>query len=141
MRAVESAVRRIPARTVADIMAAPVVTVTPAMTIGEARRLQRESQVRHLPVLEGDLLVGIVSDGDLRRASDESVEVADVMTRTVIVLSPETPLRVAERVFRQRRFGAMPVLEGRELVGIASVVDVARALEERLTVDPGDRSC
>jgi CBS domain-containing protein len=52
------------------------------------------------------------------------------MRRPVFVLSPDTSLRRAARLFRERRFGAMPVLEGRELVGIVSVVDVLKVLGE-----------
>ena len=52
-----------------------------------------------------------------------------------------TSLRQAARIFLERRFDAMPVLSGRELVGMVSVVDVARALEERLRVDRLAGSC
>lgn len=138
---VEAPVRAHPAPTAADVMTAPVVTVTPATAVGAARRLQQRSRIRHLPVVEEGLLVGMVTPRDLLQATGDDATVADVMTRTVFVLSPETPLRAAARIFRQRRFGAMPVLRGRELVGIVSMVDVMRALEERLSVDPRDGSC
>ena len=115
---------------VADVMVTPVVTVTPDTRVGMARRLLRRAWIRHLPVLERSLLVGIVSDRDLREAGSEAVPVREVMTRPVFVLSPDTPIRAAARIFTQRRFGAMPVLKGRELVGIVSVVDVLLALGE-----------
>ena len=117
--------------TVAEIMVKSVVTATPATSVGEARGLLSRARARHLPVLDGELLVGIVSDRDLRSASNDSVPLAEIMTRTVFVLSPDTPVRRAARLFRERRFGAMPVLEGRELVGIVSVVDVVRILGEQ----------
>ena len=129
------------ALTVADVMTAPVVAVTPAAAVGAARRVMRREQIRHLPVVVDGLLVGVVSEHDLLGAEGDAVPVADVMTRPVFVLAPETPLRAAARTLRQRRLGAMPVLRGRELVGMVSIVDVMRALEERLRVDPHDRSC
>ena len=141
VRVAETPARPALPRTVAEIMTAPVVTAEPDTTVRDARLLQRRSRIRHLPVLQDGLLVGIVSDRDLRGARDESAAVADVTTRTVFVLSPETSLRQAARIFRERRFDAMPVLRGRELVGMVSVVDVARALEERLRVDPSAGSC
>lgn len=116
--------------TVADVMVRPVVTAAPDTPAGQARRLMREGRVRHLPVLEGRLLAGIVSDRDLRAAPSDTTPLAEIMTRTVFVLSPDTSLRRAIRLFRERRFGAMPVLDGRELVGIVSVVDVLGALGE-----------
>ncbi len=117
--------------TVGDIMVKPVVAVAPDTSVGDARRLLEKSRVRHLPVLEGGLLVGIVSDRDLRSARSDTVPIREVMTRTVLVLSPDMSIRRAARLFRERRFGAMPVLDGRELVGIVSVVDVLRVLGEQ----------
>ncbi|MBI2153539.1 MAG: CBS domain-containing protein [Candidatus Rokubacteria bacterium] len=117
--------------TVAHIMVKPVVTATPNTPAGTARYLLQQARVRHLPVLEKGLLVGIVSDRDLRSAAGETVPLREIMTRTVFVLSPDTSVRQAARLFRERRFGAMPVLDGRELVGIVSVVDVLRVLGEQ----------
>lgn len=130
MSALSSGKRDVGAMTVAEIMVRPVVTATPDTPVGAARRLLREARVRHLPVLDRDLLVGIVSDRDLREAPSETVPLGEIMSRPVFVLSPDTPIRRAARLFRERRFGAMPVLEGRELVGIVSVVDVVGVLGE-----------
>ena len=116
--------------TVAEIMVRPVVTASPDTPLSVARRLLRQARIRHLPVLEGALLVGMVSDRDLRDARCETTPVGEIMTRTVFVLSPDTSIRRAARLFRERRFGAMPVLDGRELVGIVSVVDVVGVLGE-----------
>ena len=116
--------------TVGDIMVKPVVTATPNASVAEARRLLEKARVRHLPVLDGGLLVGIVSDRDLRSARSDSLPLREIMTRTVFVLSPDTSIRRAARLFRERKFGAMPVLDGREVAGIVSVVDVLRVLGE-----------
>lgn len=118
------------ARTVADVMVTPVVTSTPDAIANSARRLLRRSRIRHLPVLDQGLLVGIVSDRDLARASSDLTPLRDLMTPTVFVAAPSTPLRQVARRFRERHFGAMPVMQGREIVGIVSVVDVLAALGE-----------
>jgi acetoin utilization protein AcuB len=120
--------------TVADIMVTPVETVAPDLPAREARQRLQRSRIRHLPVVEGGLLLGIVSDRDLRDAAGGS-PIATHMTRTVFVLSPETPLRAAARILRERRIGAMPVLRGRQVVGIVSVVDVVRALEDSVRAE------
>lgn len=118
--------------TVEDIMVKPVVTATPETPVSVARGLlQERARVPLLPVVEGGLLVGIVSERDLQRDPSEAVPLREVMTRKVFVLSPDTPVREAARVFRDRRLRAMPVLAGRELVGIVLVEDVLRGLDKR----------
>ena len=112
--------------TVAEIMSKPVVMATPDTTVGEARRMLREAWIRHLPVLDGELLVGIVSERDLDRAAGDALPLAEIMTRLVFVLSPATPIRRAARILAERRMGALPVLDGRKLAGMVSVVDVMR---------------
>jgi acetoin utilization protein AcuB len=116
------------ARTVADVMVTPVLTSTPEATANSARRLLRRARIRHLPVVENGLLVGIVSDRDLARAPNDLTPLRELMTSTVFVANPSTPLRQAARRFRERHFGAMPVMDGRDIVGIVSVVDVLAAL-------------
>jgi acetoin utilization protein AcuB len=115
---------------VALIMTTPAVTAPPTLTVAAARRLMERSRIRHLPVVEAGLLVGIVSERDLRGAPGEAVPLREIMRSPVFVLSPDTSIRHAARVFRQRKIGAMPVLEGREVVGMVSVVDVLRILSE-----------
>jgi len=116
------------ARRIRDLVREASVTVRPSTTVDDARRLLRETPTGYLPVVDRGLLVGIVCDRDLRAASGPSAPVAEVMTRTVFVLSPETPVRDAARVFRRRRFGAMPVLKGRELCGMVARDRVLEAL-------------
>lgn len=117
--------------TVADIMVKPVLTATPDVSVADARRILMNSWIRHLPILEDELLVGIVSDRDLRVVRDDSTPLRAIMRSPVFILSPATPLKVVVRLLRDRRFGAVPVLDGRRLVGIVSVVDVLRHLNGR----------
>jgi acetoin utilization protein AcuB len=116
---------------VRDVMAAVAATATPGTSVGEAHRLLREHGIHHLPVLDGDLLVGIVSQRDLLRAESDALPIRDAMSRMVFVLSPDTPLSRAARIFRERRLPVLLVLEGRTLAGVLRATDVLETAWDR----------
>src|SRR5688500_6614265 len=114
---------------------ANVLTVSPRTTLGEALAMTREHTMRHLPVLDNGELVGILTDRDLRlaappvwasdtdyaalRATFEQKTIADVMTSHALVSTIETmPIEDAASLMYQHRIGCLPVMRGRELVGI-----------------------
>ncbi|MCI0434819.1 MAG: CBS and ACT domain-containing protein [Gemmatimonadetes bacterium] len=125
-------------------MTRQVLTVTPTTSIGEAIRAVRTNRIRHLPVVEDGRLVGIVSERDLRLAAPpvwseqreellqtlESKKVGEIMSTRVITAAPHTPVEEAARVLYENRIGALPVLDGEELVGILTETDLLRALVE-----------
>ncbi len=125
-------------------MTRQVLTVTPTTSIGDAIRVARNNHIRHLPVVEDGKLVGIVSERDLRlaappvwseerdalRAALETKHVSECMTRHVIKASPSTPVEEAARLLYENRIGALPVIDGEELVGILTETDLLRALVE-----------
>jgi CBS domain-containing protein len=115
--------------TVRDVMTPPVETTSPDTPVGALRRRLEQTGIWRLPVLDGGLLVGIVSYWDLLRAESDAVPVRELMTRDVFVLSPDTPLRRAARTFRRRRLPACPVIDGRALVGMVSAADVLGVAE------------
>ena len=106
-------------------------TAAPGTSVGEAHRLLRAHDMHHLPVLEGDLLVGIVSQRDLLRAESDALPIRDVMSPMVFVLSPETPVSRAARIFRERRLPVLLVLEGRSLRGVLRATDVLETAWDR----------
>ena len=123
------------------------VTVGPKESILVARTILRQRGIRRLPVVEGDHLVGIVTDRDLREAwaSDantlsaqelhyllEKIPVRDVMTSLVITVTPETSLEEAVSVLQVKKIGGLPVLREGRLVGILTETDVFRAFVQVL---------
>lgn len=139
---------------VSKYMTRKLITVTPRMSVKEAFLTMRTYRVRHLPVVEGDKLVGIISDRDLRRPKwaeaiddwtayyqiDENVSVKDVMTDNPQVVRTYDGILKAVRVFREHRYGALPVLDKKgDLVGILSAQDLLLALEEFLTAPDKDK--
>jgi acetoin utilization protein AcuB len=129
---------------VARRMKRDLVTVRPDAPLPEAARLLKANRIHHLPVVEGERLLGIVTDTDLRNAmlreAGEGGEgsprsVAEVMTRNVVTLSPEDTIDDAMLVLSHRRFGALPVVDRGRLVGIVAKTDVLSALIDTLDIE------
>ena len=133
---------------VSKYMTQKLITATPDMSVEQAFLLMRTHRVRHIPVVEGEALVGIISDRDLRRPRwaehvddwtayyqiNDSHVVIDVMTRNPETVRTSDNVLKAVRLFREHRYGALPVLnKDGDLVGILSAQDLLGALEEHLT--------
>ncbi len=132
---------------VEEVMTEGTVTVSVDPTASPRDALERmfEAGVRHLPVIDDEELVGILSDRDLRglwqppttpklESATESVieAVGELMSSDVISVTPETDLGEVVDIMLENRIGAVPVVrEGtRELVGLVSYIDVLRAARE-----------
>ena len=123
------------------------LTVTPEMSLPDARRLLTENHFRHLPVVDRDgQLAGMITDRDLRSAYPSSMlteserllayerveqaTVADIMSTECVGLTPESTLDDALLLFDRDRVGALPVLENGRVVGIFSSRDLLAAYKE-----------
>ncbi len=130
-----------------DIMTENPVTATEMMSVAEALGVLFELDVRHLPVVRGRELVGIVSDRDLRGFSaareDDAIDaiesarsatVGDFMNTSTVKVDPETDVREVLELMLLHRVGAIPVadLDTGDLLGIVSYVDLLRVLQDTL---------
>ncbi len=124
---------------VSDWMTEQVLAVEVFDSIGIARRLMAKHRINQVPVVDGEKLIGIVTDRDIRDAYPtsmlidhakeidrfaDSYTVEDVMTFNVISVKPETSLVTAVRLLRRHRIGSLPVVKKGELVGIITRSDV-----------------
>lgn len=138
---------------VSKYMTQKLITATPEMSVKQAFLTMRTHRVRHLPVVDGDRLVGIISDRDLRRPRwaesiddwtayyqvSDDITVKDVMTANPEVVHTYDKIVKAVSVFREQRYGALPVLDKEgSLVGILSAQDLLLALEELLLQSAAD---
>ncbi len=117
---------------VADVMSSPVRTVPPTMPVTEVVRLMYETKHLGFPVVENGALVGIVALSDVHKLSPqdrEAMQVKDIMSRTPVTLSPNAPLMDALRIMSVNDIGRIPVIAGRDLVGIVTRTDVVRVME------------
>lgn len=124
---------------VQDIMQAQVITATSKTTLPEVLRLLERRGFRHVPVVDGGALVGIISDRDVKGAmvsaatSTEGRErdrllgrltAGEIMTRTVTTVAPMFAVEDAARLMVTEKISALPVTEGGRLVGIVTETDV-----------------
>jgi len=99
-----------------------------------AQDRMRSYGVRHLPVLDGGKLTGILSQRDallvetLRDVDPAKVPVEDAMSTDVYVVAPETPLEVVAGAMAEHKYGCAVVMDGKHVVGIFTTVDALRAL-------------
>jgi acetoin utilization protein AcuB len=121
---------------VREIMHRSPISVSGDATLERAYAVMRERDIRHLPVVEGGRLVGVVTDRDLRLATSSLAEqplppaarVREVMAHPVHTTHPGDPVEVAARTMRELKIGCLPVQDGEELVGIVTGVDILDAL-------------
>ena len=130
-----------------------VITVSRGDTLKFASDVLQENRIHQLPVVERGELIGFVSGTDIRNSTFEEPAVLEsgkivakkrtveeVMTRDVITVSPWDTVEDALLIFHKRRLGALPVVEGKKLVGIITKADVLAAFCDTLRIEePGVR--
>jgi CBS domain-containing protein len=118
---------------ISEIMTAATVTDRPDDTLRAAAQKMHEQQTGSLLVMEGDDLVGIITERDILGAVAAGVQVdqariSEVMTKDLITVDPGTSLREAARVMTAKWIRHLPVVEGGRLVGVISQRDLAGVL-------------
>src|SRR5262245_14598362 len=125
---------------VKDYMHTQVTTVTPETLVSTADQLmtERGSKIRHLPVVSGKRLVGIITDRDIREASPSpattltrgeityqmaTIPMRHCMTEDVVSIGPDMDMVQATRLLLQRCYGCLPVVDHGALVGIITEID------------------
>jgi acetoin utilization protein AcuB len=124
-------------------MRTSLITVTKDATLAQARQLLHTHRIRHLPVVEGDRLLGILTDRDIRQASPSSaagispdrtsaflaqIPVIKAMVSEVRTVSPYTTIEEAARLMIEHKIGCLPVTEAGRLVGIITETDILGVL-------------
>jgi acetoin utilization protein AcuB len=135
---------------VREYMTHNFVTIGPEAQLSDALNIMRARKVHHLPVVEDDLLIGIVSDGDLLYALPSvdkpisrveasyqaaALPVRQIMQHDVVTICPDCPIELAAATMADHSIGALPVVESPEshtLVGIITQTDIFRLFVEML---------
>jgi len=107
-------------------------------TLAKAHEMMREHGIRHLPVLTGGRLVGLVTERDLRLVESlkdvdpHVVKVEDAMSTSVYAVRPDSPLDEVVGTMGQKKYGSAVVMQNEKVVGMFTTVDICRAFAELL---------
>jgi CBS domain-containing membrane protein len=129
---------------VSSIMTKEVVKLNLSDDLTKAEKLFKKHHIRHIPVVKGNKIVGMLSYTDLLRISfadavdDDEMDidvtvynmfsVEQVMARNLVKVSPETTIREVAEILSTREFHALPVVEDDLLVGIVTTTDLIKYL-------------
>lgn len=128
-------------------MTRELTTLPHDATLLDAVLLMRSSGFRHVPVVNGNKLVGLLSDRDVQRASPsifgkmtpeeynrifETTPLVKVMAKEPVTVTPATPVTEVVKMMYERKFGSVPVVEGEKLVGIVTTTDLLGLLSSLL---------
>jgi CBS domain-containing protein len=128
---------------VRTLMNSPVITISPSTTLPYIKTLLREHQIRRLPVVDRNRLVGIVTLGDVRNACPSeattlsiyelsylltTVTAANIMRQSVVAVQADSAVADAARLMLTQKISGLPVLDGSQLVGMLTESDIFRAV-------------
>jgi CBS domain-containing membrane protein len=129
---------------VREIMMGSPVTLKPDETLDLANDVISLGRIRHIPIVEDGRLVGLLSERDMMGAATttifglkrksksallKSVLIKDVMKRKVVTVKPDTSIKDAAHLMKEKKIGCVPVVNEGSLVGLVTTTDILRYVE------------
>jgi CBS domain-containing membrane protein len=129
---------------VREIMMGSPVTLKPDETLDLANDVISLGRIRHIPIIEDGRLVGVLSERDMMGAATttifglkrksksallKSVLIKDVMKKKVVTVNPDTPIKDAAHLMKEKKIGCVPVVNEGSLVGLVTTTDILRYVE------------
>lgn len=116
-------------------MSVDPVSIEADKAIVDAENLMKDHGIRHLPVMEGHEVVGILSDRDIKLAKSivkaaEAIQIKHVCHSDVYSVDPDTPIDTVVETMAEHQYGSAIVIQNGRLVGIFTTVDACRTLAE-----------
>ncbi len=135
-------------------MTKKVVSISPDVSILDAMEVMRVSQVRRLPVVEGEILVGIVTDRDLNSAAPSiastlskyeanylltKMKISEIMTKKLFTITPNATIEEVALIMYKNKIGGVPVVEegSNKLAGIITETDIFKILVDVMGLPKG----
>lgn len=132
---------------VRDFMSVPATTISQDSRLIDAALLLRSTGIRHLPIVDGECFVGIITERDIQRCAPsvldgttpeqynsvfEQTPLSRVMVRNPLFVSPELPLHEAAALLIEYKYGCLPVVEKGRVIGMLTVIDVLTVFRRML---------
>ena len=132
---------------ISKIMATDLVTLNIKDNLVTAEKLFVENKIKHIPVVRGKEIIGMLSYTDIQRVSysdvsedEKSIDsyvyntfsIEQVMAKNIVAVPPYTPIKDAAELLTKKGFHALPVVEDSELVGIVTTRDLVKYLVAQL---------
>ena len=112
------------------------LTITPDLSVADAAERMFANKIRHLPVIEGERLIGMVTERDLAvvdaltARQRQKIPVRQVMRTDPYTCHPDEPIREVVKRMVQHKLGSVVCLEAGRIVGVFTTVDAMRRLVE-----------
>lgn len=131
-----------------DHMTTPVISIGKDATFIETHQLMDEKNIRRLPVVDDDKLIGVVSLTDILEAKPSkakqlsiwelnyllaNLHIEDIMNKEPLTLSPDDRVATAAKHMLDEKIGGIPIIDGSKLVGIITETDIFRMFVEELS--------
>lgn len=122
-----------------DVMSPATFTCASDDSLHDAQEAMARHGIRHLPVLQGNQLVGVLSDRDVavalsfKGANPKNTTAGEVCARDIYVSHPESALAEVAKAMAAHRYGSTVITTGDDVVGIFTTTDASRTLAELLT--------
>jgi len=134
------------AKTIADVMTRPVISVDASITVNEAAKMMEDTKIGAVIVMENNSPVGIVTDRDfavkvVAHAYQITSSVKQIMSSPLFSISLDESVRDAANLMHDRKIMKLPVFDGENIVGIITARDIVNLLAVCMEEDVNDVYC
>jgi acetoin utilization protein AcuB len=120
-----------------EVMTPDPMCLAPTATVGDAYAMMREHGFRHVPICEGDLLLGLFSLTDVGHLGAKQPDIMamplhEVMSKNLVTAKPGDSVAAAAALMASKKINCLLVVVGRKLAGIVTTYDLLDALARRV---------
>ncbi|HHU40304.1 MAG TPA: CBS domain-containing protein [Propionibacterium sp.] len=126
-------------KTAKDLMTSPAECLAPDESIATAARMLSKYDVGSMPIVDGDTLVGVVTDRDIvlkavaKGLDPKETAVSDIASKNVVTVEASAAASEVAQLMSEHQVRRLPVVDGGKVVGMVAQADVARVLDEGTT--------